>query len=305
MSSGFLQSFSRVTKSSPCPICEKGDWCAHGKPGTEYEGATVCTRIESPIRFGKAGWLHRPAGFRRGRSKPQPRVLVLRRSAPRDETMARLAAAAEVALTSQSLNALAARLGVQPESLTRLTLGLVSARIAHDAGLPWTEGARVFPMRTAIGDIVGLRLRKPDGQKLTWPGGHEGLFLPTGIDGAHQLLICEGPTDTAAALDLGFAAIGRPSCTGGNKEVLEAVRLQQPRSVVVMSDQDEPGRKGAVDLAGSLVRHVPDVRVVLPSGKAKDLRDWVRAGATAADVQQAIDDSPSFRIRTVRGGGPA
>jgi phage/plasmid primase-like uncharacterized protein len=104
------------------------------------------------------------------------------------------------------LDRFAAELGVSMNSLLRLSVGWSED---HDA---WT-----FPMRNANGKVVGIRLRRPDGRKVSVTGGHEGLFIPRGRDlyPGEPLLIAEGPTDTAALLDLNFMAIGRPSCTGG------------------------------------------------------------------------------------------
>ena len=106
-------------------------------------------------------------------------------------------------------------LGVSVESLRRLGVG-------------WSAKHRAwaFPMSNAAGDVLGIRLRLPGGKKLSVKGGKEGLVhsrrgplrLPSG---RLLLLIAEGPTDTAALLDLGFSAVGRPSCTGGVKLLVE------------------------------------------------------------------------------------
>ena len=59
------------------------------------------------------------------------------------------------------------------------------------------------------------------------------------------MLICEGPTDTAALLDMGFAnVVGRPSCTGGIKLLVELVCQRRSEEVVVVADGDEPGQGG-------------------------------------------------------------
>ena len=46
----------RVTKSEPCPICTKSDWCLYAEDGS----AAICARTEqgSTKRCGDAGWLH-------------------------------------------------------------------------------------------------------------------------------------------------------------------------------------------------------------------------------------------------------
>ncbi len=151
-------------------------------------------------------------------------------------------------------------------------------------------------MSNAHGQVVGIRLRRPDGSKLSVKGGREGLFLPEGIDAGGRLLVCEGPTDTAAVLDFGFPAVGRPSCTGGVRHVVDLVRRLAVPMVVIVADGDAPGRRGAENLASVLTAYCPAVRVIAPPAGIKDAREWKRRGATAADVQAAIDTAPVRRL---------
>jgi hypothetical protein len=143
----------------------------------------------------------------------------------------------------------------------------------------------------------------PDGRKLSVKGGKEGLFIPEGIDAHDLLLVCEGPTDTAALLDLGFSVVGRPSCMGGVALLVKMMQEHRPEGVVIVADADAPGQRGAESLAAVLVAYCPEVRVITPPAGVKDAREWRRRGATAADVQTAIDAAPvrklavSVRIR--------
>jgi phage/plasmid primase-like uncharacterized protein len=161
-------------------------------------------------------------------------------------------------------------------------------------------------MQFGDGDICGIRLRGADGRKWAVKGSRQGLFIPECLNNcADRLLICEGPTDTAALLDLGFDAVGRPSCNGGNRCVLGLVlsdgRLV-PREVVIVADSDEPGQRGAWKLATTLVAYVSRVRIIEPPGGIKDARQWVQSGATRYDVEAAIDEAPALGFTyTVKG----
>jgi DNA primase len=89
---------------------------------------------------------------------------------------------------------------------------------------------------------------------------------------------------------------GRPSCTGGVKQVTELCQRRQSQEVVIVSDNDEPGRLGANNLASVLVAYVPAVRVIVPPDGIKDTRDWLKAGGTRQDVERAIEAATVRRL---------
>ena len=93
-------------------------------------------------------------------------------------------------------------------------------------------------------------------------------------------------SDTAAAISLGFAAVGRPSCSGALEQTRAFCFRHGVQKVIVMADQDAPHRRpngtvwypgwdGAERLVAAL--ELP-FKVVMPP--AKDLRAWVIEGAT-------------------------
>ena len=251
--------------------------------------AAICPRVESPRRVGEAGWLHvlrsSPVPWPRWRTTLGQAIRLAQRPANAAE-LAALVNRWRLPPDSPRLAVLAEQLGVTAASLARLGTGWSSD---HKA---WA-----WPMSNACGQVVGIRLRLGSGRKLSVKGGREGLFLPTDLQPGGQLLICEGPTDCAALLDLGFSTIGRPSCTGGIRYCIELVRRLQPESVVVVADRDEPGQRGAERLAMMLRLYCPCVKVVCPPEPHKDARDWKRAGATAADVEQAIAAAPVCQLK--------
>jgi len=184
------------------------------------------------------------------------------------------------------LEAIAHSLGVSPESLFRLRTGWDHQRQAV-----------AFPMCDAQKRVVGIRFRRADGSKLSLRGGSEGLFLPIDLEPRPgQLLITEGPTDCAAALTLGFQAIGRPSCRGAQRQAVELVRRLRPAQVVIVADNDTPGLEGGRKLARALILHVSDLRLIQPPPGTKDLRAWVRQGGTPDDLFRAIDAAEGFSL---------
>jgi hypothetical protein len=243
--------------------------------------AVICSRVESSKRCGESGWLHR---LRDSGPTWSPRVRKIELSAARITAPAldldRLAADFCAAVRPEALDRLAVALGVSVKSLQRLGVGWAAQYPA------WA-----FPMTDAAGAVLGIRLRLRYGKKISVKGGHDGLFIPEGLDLAGGLLlICEGPTDTAALLDFGFSAVGRPSCTGGVKLLVDLVQKHRPEGVTIVSDVDGngAGQRGAASLAAVLVAYCPAVRIIAPPSGVKDAREWKRRGATAGDVTAAI-----------------
>jgi len=277
--------WQRVSKRRPCPVCKRPDWCLYtGEPSNPE--AAICQRIESAKFCGEAGWLHI---LHRNGPTWSPRVRRIELSAARigakTTDLAKLAADFRAAVQPEALDKLAASLGVSVASLSRLCIG-------------WSAHHRAwaFSMSNAAGNLLGIRLRLVGGKKLSVKGGHEGLFIPGGIDAHGLLLIAEGPTDTAALLDLGFNVVGRPSCSGGAKLLVEVVRRLRPSGVVVVADGDAPGQRGAENLAAVLVAYCPVVRIITPPTGIKDMRVWKRHGATGADVSAAINAAPICKL---------
>jgi len=277
----------RVNRHRPCPVCGKHDWC-----GTSPDGVLACCmRVKSDRPARNGGWLHAIAGapppslpreyVPRPPRRPPPDWPALLRRFGRDT------AAAEV-------ERLAAVLGVSPGSLS--CLGIVWYSPRHAWG---------FPMRDAAQQVIGIRLRTKSGFKFAVNGSRNGIFWPEELSGAGPLLICEGPTDTAALLDLGYDAIGRPSCAGAVDAVVEVVQRLHRRDVVVVADADEPQRQpdgsvrwpgldGANRLARALTEAGHRPKVIQPT-QGKDARAWVQAGATRAVVDAVIASALYWR----------
>jgi hypothetical protein len=101
---------------------------------------------------------------------------------------------------------------------------------------------------------------------------------PALADHGGPVLVVEGMTDTATAMDLGFDAVGRPSDLACMDFLC---KLLPGRTVIVVGENDKkpdgkhPGRVGAETTYGALIRAgVGDVRIVMPPEHIKDLRVW-------------------------------
>ena len=240
----------RVTKAAPCAICGKPDWCTYAAR------AICCMRVESTKPAHNGGWMHAVGSAPRTPPPRNERHAVATIDAP--GLMRGFAEAASAEMVSQ----LAASLGVDSAALEAIGVG-------------WATGhnAWAFAMRDWRGNIIGIRLRDHTGHKWAVRGSRAGLFYAEGI--AATIYVCEGPTDTAAGLSIGLQAVGRASCLGLEDEVDRLAKRKQARRIVIVSDNDGPGQRGAVKLADVLT--VPSVIWTPP---AKDLREFVQCGGT-------------------------
>ena len=120
------------------------------------------------------------------------------------------------------------------------------------------------------------------------PTDSGGLSVAVNTAGSRSrtLFVCEGPTDTAAAVELGLFAIGRPNCCCGGTEIKVFARRQAVSRVVVISDNDKPGLDGARKVGGEL--KLPFAVYVPP---AKDLREFVWLGGTRAMIENTLNNT--------------
>lgn len=266
----------RVKRAQPCPICEKPDWCSVSEDGQ----IVCCMRTESAKECKSGGWFHtlgEPVKYKPSIKKHQAKPV-------RDFAKA----TGEYVDNLTSCEVLANSLGVSIRSLERLDIG-------------WNGKQYTFPMRDGREQIIGIRIRGSRG-KWAVKGSRNGIFWPERIYSGSDwpLVICEGATDCAALLDLGFDAIGRPSCLGGVDYISEFLKGRR-RDVIIMADKDAPkkrpdgsvwfpGQEGAMRLAKKILPIVRSVRVVKPPSH-KDVREWYNAGATREIVEVIINNT--------------
>ena len=256
----------RVSNQQRCPICLKDSWCLVS------EDAAICMRVqggkEHTFNNHAVGWLHRL-------KEPLPRFTPRPQVERPKLNVKDLLTEWYGDLHGPRIESLAKSLGVTFSALKLL-------------GCVWAERyqAWAFPMRGGDGEYNGIRLRNDTGRKWAVSGSREGVFFAFGIPNAETLYVVEGPTDAAAGLSIGLDCVGRPSCYGGVEEIRIIARNAKYRQVVVVSDNDEAGRRGAKGLADALF--VPHCILTLP---AKDMREFVRNGGTESVLKYMTDNS--------------
>lgn len=242
----------RVNKERPCPQCGHQDWCTY----CPELHLSCCMRLQNRRPAKNGGWLYQ---YEPGDKPPGP--IIPKRHTPFSASRyygwkERNGATVEA---QKYLNGL----GCDPDAFQRL-------------GATWAPefGSWAFPMRSADKTIIGIQLRRLDGQKRAVTGSKNGLFISSEPANG-RVLICEGASDTAAALTLGFYALGRQSCQAQAEMINDFIKREQIQEAVLISDNDDPGVDGGKRLSQSLaVKYC----VVIPP--AKDLRAFVQAGGT-------------------------
>lgn len=205
---------------------------------------------------------------------------------------AALAQQHRAAVDETALQSFAKSLGVKVDSLKSLEIGR-------------DRDTWVFPERDADGRIIGVLKRLPDGKKIAIVGSRRGLTMAwplpayAGSSPNDPILIVEGPTCTAAGLDLGFVTIGRPSATGGTEHLQPLLR---DRHVVISGENDGgAGRLGADKIAQAIVGDAALVRIIYPPSDDKDLRDWAQH-ADRAEIETAIGEADQVQSVSVSAG---
>lgn len=300
-----LDDYVRTTPKIPCPICCRSKFCMVDRVNPSDPARVICTKVESKWKWGEAGWLHVLRGDHRNR-RGRPLVRKIGGQPFPSNVLGSASSRFQSAASQEGIGRLAASLGVSAESLIRLRIGWASAAALEVLDTPCHEaGCWTFPMSDSQDRVVGIRLRTPGGFKYAVRGSQQGLFVPRDLAVADRLVMAEGPTDAAALLDMGFVAVGRPSCTGGTKLIVQLVKRLAPPGIAILADNDTPGVRGAQALASVLALYARDVRTVRPPDQIKDARAWKNSTPDAAhQVNLAITSSPPVaRAITVRHGG--
>lgn len=270
-----MSKWVRVNRKRPCQICRHQDWCGYSADGT----VAICMRVDSDHSARNGGWIHRLAD-------PVPYVRPVRQAIP--DALLNATGLWKLAFDSTDfhhLDGIGESLGVDTDALKSI-------------GCAWsvTNHAWMFPMKDAKGIVIGIRLRNERGEKWSVKGSRSGLFIPDDYSFAidQTLYLVEGPTDLAAAMTLGLRAIGRPACLGQENLILEYLRIQKVDRLVIITDNDTPGLRGAEKLQSVL----PILSCVYVP-PCKDIREFLTLGGSRPMIEATVKDTVWTRPQRV------
>lgn len=192
----------------------------------------------------------------------------------------------------------------------KCTCGTTHRERSDDSRKPNEQGpvqsrqrvAKEYSYRDEHGDEIYQVVRlEPKSFRQRWYNANEGCWvwkmegitrvlyrLPelAGADPAAPVYVVEGEKDADALAALGLVATTNPGGAGKWRLVADcARRFLAGRHVVLVPDNDNPGRAHADDVASLVVSHVASIRrITLPAGK--DASDWLAAGGSAEQLEQ-------------------
>jgi len=249
----------RVNRERRCPVCGHDSWCGFSLDGGRL--LVVCMRTPSGRPSANGGWVH----LLEGGAVASPPADAVRDVRPVGEDARR-------EIRTRYRRWLSFGLPLAPAAGI---LGLRQEWLAeYGAAATDATGDLVIPMLDC-GSVVGVRVRRADGRKYSWPGSRNGLFMPKSpMSDGQVAVVAEGPTDAAALWGLGFYALGRPDCLSVPGLVASTLQRMGVSRAVIIADRDEPGIRGATKLAKTLRGARVSSSVLVPPDGVKDARDW-------------------------------
>ena len=113
-------------------------------------------------------------------------------------------------------------------------------------------------------------------------GVRRALYQLPEVMAAKEVLLVEGEKDVESLRSHGFVATTSPM--GASSWKTEYAESLRGKNVVIIPDNDEPGRKYEQTVTSSLVGEAASVRVVRLPGGVKDVSDWFDAGGTKEEL---------------------
>ncbi|WP_158513481.1 DUF3631 domain-containing protein [Dehalogenimonas formicexedens] len=193
-----------------------------------------------------------------------------------------------------NLKKLASKLGIEIDSNPEKSVEVANYDYLDESGKVLFQVVRYQPK--------GFRQRRPDGRG-GWIYNLEGvrrvLFrLPELISTPLEttVYVAEGEKGVLSLVGQGFVATCSPMGAGKWRD--EFVPFFKNRAVVILPDNDDPGRAHAEQVAKSLITVARSVKVVaLPGlGHKEDVYDWLGSGHNRAELEALVESSPRWEL---------
>lgn len=185
--------------------------------------------------------------------------------------------------------------GFKPDSTAKYG-SLVAKYDYFDADGGLVYQACRYEKETEAGKQKTFKQRRPNG-KSGWINNMKGVTrvpynLPEILNGdsTEPILVVEGEKHCEKLKEFGFI----PTCNvgGAGKWLKEYNKYLRGRDVVILPDNDQPGRDHARKVMKSLEGHARSVTVLNLSGLPEkgDVLDWLASGNTGEELRKLVDD---------------
>ena len=171
---------------------------------------------------------------------------------------------------------------------------------------PANQDLILFPV-LMYGSLLDIRSYNPGhSPKITSRrGAVSGLIIPFDIwqttNPNETTFICAGEKDMAVARSHGFNAI---TLTGGERALPICLNLFKNRKIIILYDNDDAGKQGAIALATELYAVTQKIKIVtkfheICKEKGEDITDFfTKYNKTEQDLKEYIKDTPLFKPET-------
>ena len=155
-------------------------------------------------------------------------------------------------------------------------------------GVGWDGQAHTLPMHNEMSDVIGIQRQWPNGYKCMVTGTQLGLFIADNRYEVDVLIITEGASDLATAVQLGFEGIAKPNALVGNRLVYEYLkRHDRYEYILIVGDNDEAGKRGAHELQDHIDSEHSRSGIWIP--RENDLRAEVKVHGGSQVKESLID----------------
>jgi twinkle protein len=182
--------------------------------------------------------------------------------------------------------------GISPEAVDHFKLGLNTD----------LEGARWLTIPHYIGgDLVNIKSRSlPPAEKdfKRVKDCRSVLFNADAIEGAEELYLTEGEIDAITLWDQGIKNVVATTTGAGSFDPAWVDLLKPVKKIYLVYDPDEPGQKGAREVARRL-GYGRTFNVLLPDGR--DMNEFFQSGKDLFDFQAIVNQAERFEVSGVMG----
>ena len=151
------------------------------------------------------------------------------------------------------------------------------------------------------GEKKDFRQRRPDG-KGDWIWGVKGvrlvLYNLPAVRKAQEVYVVEGEKDAGSLNNLGLTATC--NAMGAGKWIPEYSETLTSKDVIILPDNDGPGKAHALKVAHELQGKAGSVKIIeLPGLPEKgDVSDWLKAGHNKDELLQMVQEAPEWETVT-------